>query len=170
MLAEWRLWKERVEQTGVQCLPGCSVRTGKLLHLARKATSKGLVTKEAFRHVVGMFTTGSTLYCDYDALENNLCSTKVFKNYKTATENRKGVTQGIRKRVEASQTLCLGKFDRQNALQLLPPKSIVFPLGGGAKEKSRWNADGRMAAGVRPHQIKFQCVVIATIPFVDSYR
>ena len=134
-LVRWEQWKEKVEREGVGCLPGCSIKTGKLLHLAHKAASKGFITEAACKEVMTMFTSGSTLYCDYDALGKSLGSTRVFRNYKTATENKKGINQGLRKRVEASQTLCLGKFDRASAMQLLPPKSIVFPLGGVQKKR-----------------------------------
>ena len=80
-----------------------------------------------------MFTKGSNLYCKYEALESHLHTSRFFRNYKSATENRHGVSKGIRKRVGAQQSYCLGPFSRGD-LSLLPTKSLVFPLGGVQKK------------------------------------
>ena len=114
-------------------LPGCSVQVDKLLPLVQQAVVKGFVTQAACDDVFDIFSHGSTLYCDYDALHASLSSTKVFRNYPTALGNRRGVSKGLRKRVEASQTMCLGQFNSSD-VHLLPERSLVFPLGAVPKK------------------------------------
>ena len=144
-VAEWNRRKEMVIREGVAKLPGCTIDVGKLISLMRKAVARDFVQDTAAQLVEQMLTIGSDLYCNYEALESHLRTTRMFRNYKSATNNRVGVSKGIRKRVEAMQSYCLGPFNRKD-LSLLPPNSLVFPLGGVQKK----GADGKLLEEFRP--------------------
>ena len=86
-LVEWDKRKNGVISGGVSTLPGCSINVGKLFPLLHKAVAKKFVKPAAALQVEQMFTHGSDLYCDYEALNSSLRTSRMFRNYKSAVDN-----------------------------------------------------------------------------------
>jgi len=121
-------------------LPYSVLDYGRLRPAMLRAAVRGFVSADSAQYVHDMFTAGGTLGVDVEQYEQTRRGTKWHRNYKTATEHRSPVSKGIRKRLEAGKSLCLGRMEGRKSLELLPKNSVIYPMGGLAKkmEPDEW--------------------------------
>lgn len=121
-----------MREKGACHLPGVSICFDKFIPLMQRAVVRGFVPLAAAQFVYAGLRWGFRAGVDVTLLRG----TRRYKNYPSAYEGRAGVTKGMRARVEAHKTVCLGRFDPdsfRDDLSRYSPCWRVFPLGAVAK-------------------------------------
>ena len=139
-VAWWGALQRQVVEEGVSVLPVPLLNYRRLSPALQRAVIRGYVPLRAAQFVHDMFTSGCKLGVDVENFELSRNSTKWHRNYRSATDHRVPVSEGIRKRVDKGTSGCLGRISGKQDLALLPENSIVFPMGGTEKrlEVSEW--------------------------------
>ena len=121
-------------------LPGVDIKYDNFMTCMWRAVDRGYVRREHAEFCAEGLRHGFT--CGIDATQ--LRGHRYHRNYPTATEHRKAVTNAIRKRVDAGKTLELGTWDgaMRDQLRVEFTDCIKFPLG-----RSHTLSGGRRRSG-----------------------
>ena len=112
-------------------MPGVALRPDLIVPELEAAAADGWVLESTVRLVTDGLRHGFTAGVDLHSPA--LRGRRRFRTYPSALAHRPEVSKGLRKRVLAGKTLCLGPYLHARDKHLLPPNSTIFPLGAVPK-------------------------------------
>ena len=121
--------RERVEREGVACMRGNTLDTQKYVRKLVELVAEGSFPHDDAEYLIKALVHGADLGVD----ETRLPGKVVYKNYKSAFENKEKVTDALRDRVVTGKTLKLGSFDGR-ATNLPGSVGRVVPMGAVPKK------------------------------------
>ena len=101
---------QKVELSGTQELPGCTLRHEFLIPLLQKGLRSNYLLPAQYRRMMNLLRFGADLFIDKEYLNDHLPSRVYRKNYPSAYENKVAVTTAIAARVTAGRTMKIGVF------------------------------------------------------------
>ena len=121
---------KQVECNGACTLPGCSFCFDVFIPIMQRAAQRGFVLPERAAFVYEGLRYGFRCGVDVTKMRGR----RRFSNYPSAFEASAKVSDAIRKRVDSSKTLCLGKFGEGDKLWIPFPVWCIFPMGAVKKK------------------------------------
>ena len=117
------------ETLGAQILPGYTINYQKFSELLPMAVARGYVSSSDADYVLRGLKEGF----DLDLDESKMKGRRVFRNYRSALENRQLVTDALAKRVKSGKTFKLGPWD--GSPEALPvEQGCNVPMGAVPKK------------------------------------
>ena len=111
-------------------LPGCSLKYESFMDVLQRAMSRGYVRDHVGRYVMDGLRNGFSIGLD----RGSVVGRRIFKNFKSAYENRESVSDAIESRLEKHKTVLLGPADEVlTELKQKIKNFFVFPMGAVPK-------------------------------------
>ena len=119
-----------VHEENACALPGCNIKYDRFVSILQRAMSRGYVYDSYGNFVLHGLRYGFDIGAQRDQLKGR----RVFKNYPPAYAGRQSVSTAILGRLEASKSLCLGRWhDVLADLNALASDYFVFPISAVPK-------------------------------------
>jgi len=140
-----RQLEEIVVTKNACALPGCSLKYESFMDVLQRAMSRGYVRDHVGRYVMDGLRNGFSIGLD----RGSVVGRRIFKNFKSAYENRESVSDAIESRLEKHKTVLLGPADEVLTELKQKIKNFFRVCDGGRSQATRSVGD---ASYLRSHQ------------------